>query len=110
MHYIGYLCTCGVVIFYSAGVVTRDRRIGSRALLLLLPSLHTYVYQLNNLRLFFKRLPGVGSEPGSSRYQLFSHFLAALAITWRLCANLAPAGVNTVGAILEPRRQPQLHP
>jgi hypothetical protein len=61
-------------------------------------------------QLFFKRLPGVGSEPGSSRYQLFSHFLAALAITWRLCANLAPAGVNTVGAILAPRRQPQLHP
>jgi hypothetical protein len=23
---------------------------------------------------FLKRLPGVGSEPGSSRFQLFSHF------------------------------------
>jgi hypothetical protein len=26
------------------------------------------------LKLFLKRLPGVGSEPGSSRFHLFSHF------------------------------------
>jgi hypothetical protein len=27
-----------------------------------------------SLRIFLKRLPGAGSEPGSSRFHLFSHF------------------------------------
>jgi hypothetical protein len=35
---------------------------------------HKWIRTLKKILIFLKRLPGVGSKPGSSRFNLFSHF------------------------------------
>jgi hypothetical protein len=39
------------------------------------PLIYEPFFYKKMVRIVFKRFPGVGSEPGSSRFHLFSHFL-----------------------------------